>query len=327
MIQKAKLHNRLGFVHRTQGESEAAISQYKLAIEELKNPGDLTEQPEQLQLELARSYYYLGHQIRPGFGPNALPPLFFGSEKATETSPNPNAADLDRAISLLKSMQTESATVEASQNHLLSLCYREIANDEWGRRTQADDLAHDNAIELLQRLMDDYPNETIYQFDLMQTLAEINVFESNMNFETLNQAQASLTKAIEIGDQLIELRPDFASFRIAVAHAYFKLATIDNKMAQLVNEDQRQALLDESEQLYRRAVFGQAYLVRRYPKKPIHRVWLARFCLSLAQCPNLQSRTEVQNRLVGRAITNLVNLTEEWKSTTEVQALCARLIH
>ena len=328
-VQIAKLHNQLGFVTRMMGHRKKALDHHENAITELSLPRKLTGTlHENIQLELARSHYYMGHIIRPGFGPTSLPPVFFGKNRLGDTSDFPaapqfNVQELQEAISILNAIDPQTESDEAAaKRHLLALCYREQSDDQWQRRSEKDVDADGKAIELLKQLSSDFPQETIYQFDLLQSLSQINVFEPDMNSTTLTKAYTSLEQAIEIGDSLIEKRPDVASFRGAIVHNNFKMATVAERLA-LQTEDptENQRLLDESEKRYRRAVAGQSYLMRRYPNADGYIVWHARFSLSLAQCPNMSNQLKYRNRSIGRAMANLMKLPIELRETPEVQAL------
>lgn len=185
------------------------------------------------------------------------------------------------------------------------------------RRRWSENLSMDH----IPQNSEDDPKETVYRFELMQVLAEINVFEPDMQLRTLEKAHGALIKAIQIGEQLVEVRPDIASFRVALIHAYFKQATIADRMSKLVADDQTKLFRDESEKFYRQALLGQEFLARRYPGRPGYRVWLARFTLSLANCANLSGQIETRKILIGKAIGNLVNLPAELKASPQVQAL------
>ena len=332
VVQIARIHNQLGFVTRMMGHREEAIDHHKDAIAELTMPRPISSAArEEIQLELARSHYYMGHIVRPGFGPTSLPPIFFGmrsSEDVSETDRNVptlssfNRQELEEAISILKAIDPHSESVGAAKSHLLALCYREQADDQWQRRSEQDIEADNQAIELLEQLSNDFPQETVYKFDLMQTLSQINVFEPNMGASTLTQAYTSLEQALDIGDSLIENRPDVASFRAAFIHTNFKMAVVAERLAKLTeDETENQELLDESEKRYRRAVAGQSYLMRRYPNADGYVVWHARFSLSLTKSPNMSNQTRYRERLIGRVMANLMKLPTELKQTPEVQAL------
>ncbi len=333
VLQKARIYNQLGFVSRTVGDAEKSARFHRQAIKELGKPHQLGDEPtQQLGLELARTYYYMGHQVKPGFGPNSLPPAAFGTSAEEVSDPNPagvqvqappDLTNLKRAVAILESIRASSSSIEATKRYLLSLCYREIASDNWDQRTEDDIESDRRSIAILEKLIDDYPKEASYRFALMQTLAEINVFEPAMKTETLQRANRSLARALEIGDQLVEIRPDIAAYRLALTHACFKQATICDRLGKVSDAGQRDELFEEASRLYRKAMTSQSYLVRRYPEQLAYRVWLARFSLSLAKCESLKSRVEQRDRFVGRALANLVDLPAALKDTPEVQALLA----
>jgi serine/threonine protein kinase len=323
-LQTAKIYNQLGYVHRMMGDAANGKSFHENAISDLTMLDRVDAETDLLKtLELARSHYYLGHQVRPGTDPTSLPPVFFSADPAAQDpgSVFPDFVQLDKAIAILNSIETESTKVNAAKRHLLALCFREYANDLWEQRTELDIQSELTSIELLEQLSAEYPQETIYRFDLMQVLAEINVFEPGIKLPTLEKARQALKRAIRIGEQLVEVRPDIASFRVAIVHAYFKQATITDRMSELVGDDQAKILRNESEEFYRQALLGQEFLARRFPDRPGYRVWLARFSLSLANCSNLSGQTASRKILIGKAIGNLVNLPADLKTSPQVKAL------
>lgn len=323
-LQTAKIYNQLGHVHRMMGESVNWKRFHENAISDLTALGRSDGETDALKtLELARSHYYLGLQVRPGTDPTSLPPISFSADPSVQNvdSSSPDFEQLDNAIKILNSIESESSQANAAKQHLLALCFREYASDRWGERTELDSQSELRSIELLENLAAEYPQETVYRFDLMQVLAEINVFEPDLKLPTLEKARQALQRAIQMGEQLVEVRPDIAAFRIALVHAYFKQATISNRMSKLVASKKKTILRNDAEKFYRLALQGQQYVARRFPDRPGYQVWLARFSLSLANCSNLSGNTESRKILIGQAISNLVNLPEDLKASPQVKAL------
>jgi hypothetical protein len=86
-----------------------------------------------------------------------------------------------------------------------------------------------------------------------------------------------------------------------------------------LEQDQKPTL--ESELFYRRVLAGQSLLVRRFPESIPQQVRLARFQLSLANCPGVRVDRTVRNRLIGKATTGLVRLPESVRSQPEVLSM------
>jgi hypothetical protein len=63
---------------------------------------------------------------------------------------------------------------------------------EAGSRSEPESVSMDDAerksLALLEAQVDEFPHETSYRFELMQTLAEINVVERGLELETQMQA-------------------------------------------------------------------------------------------------------------------------------------------
>lgn len=326
LLTLARLNNQLGIVLRLAGKPDQAETEHYQAIQwllgKIENSGD----DDRLLLEIARSHYLIAYRTRPGMGPNSLPPPIFGSQSsdvgvAGELKLDAErTASLEKAIARLKQINV-SPQYEDSRNHLLALCYREFAADDLSQRTDVDRRFHAEAIAILERLVSQHPAEPIYQFDLMRTQAEINVFDSLLDADDINEAYESLQKAAEYGFELVRAQPEVVNYRLELIHTNFKLGKISELKSRHVDESELEPLLEAIEQNYRKASLGQAILIRQYPGAHVYKVWLARFTLSLAACEKMANRRENRNRLVGRAISVLNQLPAEMIVQPEIEAL------
>lgn len=76
-----------------------------------------------------------------------------------------------------------------STQFLLAVCYREIADDNWIRRTSLGHNHFAEAVKILYNLRRNNSQQQLFQFELMKTLAKINVFATDkMPMETMNEA-------------------------------------------------------------------------------------------------------------------------------------------
>lgn len=330
----AQIANRIGRIWNLLDDLEAADREHQLAIQRLiplveSDPGH----EQKYSLELARSYYLKARRTRPGMGPKSLPPMIFSRfAKQTETSDlsaNSNfdqekIESLNRAIKIAKqilsiSENSENSRLIDSTRFLLALCYREIADDNWSRRTVEGRYQHADAIRVLGDLHEKHPQQHLFQFELMKTLAEINVFAlDQMTETTIAEAKQSLSRAIDVGLRLSADQPEIVDYQIELIHSYFKLAKIFGLESELADNDLRGELRKQQRASLRSAIERQVLLSRISPENHAYVVWSAKFLLTLAACEGVQGNTAIRQRLLDRANKFLSTLPADFKSRPQV---------
>ena len=340
----ARLYNHIGFSMKMNGEIETAGRQHAKAIERLQKMLSSEKQVDsQLELEMARSLFLTAYRSRPGMEPTSLPSVEF-SRFASNTKSTLDSqyreVDQDQRECLLRAIEilnpTNSFDGEVVENdpkreHLLASCYRELANDNWSRRSSMDQRFHEKSVSIFESLAERFPDQPTFQFELMRTLAEINVFEGKISAEVLEQALTSLQQSVEIGNRLIRAEPDVSVYRVELIHANFKLAQIcrklierpDKAVADSTADDERQKLKIMEESGLRQSLNEQDFLSRQYPDSIAYKVWISRFALSLARCEVVSQREKNRNQLIARAITVLNRLPDEDFRKPEVTAIMA----
>ena len=194
-------HLRPGEIARETGLAEEDADS---ALRMLRQYRESNPRDRQIELELARTYYLMGHRTRPGMGPNSLPPVdpvldFNGDQDSVENTQIDLA--LNQAIDLLEFQLAPTANWDpplatdldevlpaeitsdpdaALRWHLLALCYREQASDRWSRRQPKDWRSQRRSILILQSLVEQFPASSIYHYDLVRALAEIDVFDRQL---------------------------------------------------------------------------------------------------------------------------------------------------
>ena len=339
VLQLSRIRNQLGLALKVSGNSKQANEEHQICIglinqfiernPQAVNPG--------LQLELARSNYLAGHHSRPGMDPESLPPAVFNSQLNEPLVEPSQIKNLETAVSILEKLQSQafvnsdrdssSATAQILarqadvRQYLLALCHRELADDNWASRTE-DDRAHQaEAIQLLEELIQRKPAKALYAFELMRTLAELNVFETGISKADVEEAYVALRRSIKIGQELVERQPDVREYRVETLHAYFKLSKIAHAKSKFAKAEEKTNLLKEQERTCRQALLGQSFLARQRPDSDAYRVWVAKFSLELAQCPSMIDRRTDKNRLISRAISILFNLSDKYREKPEVAAI------
>ncbi|MCH2180877.1 MAG: serine/threonine-protein kinase [Mariniblastus sp.] len=310
-IFEARILNQLGAVYALMGEDQLAKKSIQEAIEILESASDGGED---FRLEEARSYYYLARRIRPGMGPEILPPdesspLWDGPAVPTTDADNHRRNYLNLAIELVNQEDFSDANLPlvAKFKHLLALCYREMAAD---RSVDQDWQMKELAIELLRDLVEAYPEQNQFRFDLLETLADVKLFRTNLSPEQIHSLESHLEMALREADYLVMQRPDVMEYRIALVHSNFKLAEILKLKSKQVADLERAECLERAERSMQRAIFQQRNLIQVFPSALGYQVWNIRFLVSMAELKISQDKMEQAERFVKRAASAITRLPE-----------------
>ncbi len=343
-VELARIRNQLGYALKASGKIDQANREHMNCIDVLNEFIDARPDEPNLahRLELARSYYLMAYLPRPGMNPQSLPPLNIKTEGDLKESRTTRLESINVAVSILdrllkfdgnrdagesnllsKKAGTPHLTAgqEASCKYLLALCHRELAGDNWSIRTDEDRSHQAEAIQILENLSKQRPSHMRYVFELMRTMAEINVFQSGISEPDVEEAYAALRMSVEMGQALVARQPDVIEYRVETLHGFFKLSKIANAKSKFVSESKRASLLKEQENACRKALREQSFLSRQYPDSLAFRVWVAKFSLELARCPSMDGRRSDKNRLISRAIQILFNLSEQNQKITEIATI------
>jgi serine/threonine protein kinase len=326
-LKIAQIKNKLGRVLKYAGKIESANNEHRQAIELLNKSIDKFGHNEpELLFELAHSYYLLGKTLRPGFGPNSLPPVAGAPDSSGSFPDDDSSQHLLKAIELLYQIRFGSSATPDPKladacMYLRALCNRELADDQWDRRTEDDKKRHRSAVSDLRRLSIQKPSTANIRFQLVKTMAELDVFKIGSDLEILSEAKESLLEAIAFGRKLVDQHPDVTPFRLELVHACFKLAIVEGRIAETLDGEPKSLLLQQQESHFRQAQEEQSFLARRHPHSIGYKVWLARFCLSLADCQTLDQKPSVRSEHVEHAVNLLFGLPAKEKKRVEIAAL------
>ena len=310
-IFETRVLNQLGAVYALIGEEDLAKKSIQEAIEILESASDGGDD---FRLEEARSYYYLARRVRPGMGPEILPPnesspLWEGPAVATEALEGHQRNYLSLAIELVnqEDLAESDRPLAAKFKHLLALCYREMVAD---RSVDEDWRMKEQAIELLQDLVAAYPEQNQFRFDLLETLSDVSVFRDKLDLEELELLESRLEMAQQEADYLVQQRPDVMEYRLALIHSNFKLAELLKMKSEQVPAGERAECRERAERAMQRAIFEQKNLVQVFPSALGYQVWNIRFLVSMAELKISQGRGEQAERLVKRAANAVDRLPE-----------------
>lgn len=204
--------------------------------------------------------------------------------------------------------------------HLLSLCYREYSNDNRSQWQPEDELYHFRAISILKTLVNQYPNEASYQFDLVRVLAELTTTDGLSEADLRSNCE-SLNEAIAIGQGLTSRYPSVSDFHMEMSHANNKLASSLNGLKRWATPEEVKQMDLEIEKAYRKAWQHQLELTKIDPESSAFKVWAALFALKLAEQPKVSANLDRRNRLVARATALLQQVPDDTLANVAVVPL------
>ncbi|MFT5300693.1 MAG: serine/threonine protein kinase [Mariniblastus sp.] len=328
VIRVARLANQIGLVKRITGGLEDSSWHHQNAINMLTKK--LASEPNDLQLsmELARSYYASASRIRPGMGPRSLPPASFSIlaepadlQSEMEHFSQERKVSLQHAVDLLNGIEDQCLGQMAdARDYLSALCFRELAGDNWSMRTDTQSKYYSDAIANLKRLIEKYPNSLPFQFELVGTLSNINVFDTGVDSETVDKSFSALLEAREICELLASAEPDVSIYQLELIHCHFKIGKMAECKREFIDPISEDAEFElkwfenaEAESL-QRAFDLHEELASGHPNTIGNRAWAARFALSYANCDAIKRQLEIRHRYIATAVTNLNRLPEsDWK--------------
>ena len=328
-IFEARILNQLGAVYSLMDKPELAKESILAAIDILELASDGNDE---FCLEEARSYYYLARRIRPGMGPESLPPnesstRWGGLRQVPVEVDRHRRNHLSLAIDLVNQSELSQADNPkgAQFKHLLALCYRELADDDYSQRTEQDREAEEKAISLLQGLVKLYPEQNLFRFDLMETLAEVKVFGDSVPSEQIEYIRQHLQSALVEANYLVKKRPDVVEYRVALIHANFKLASILEMEARLVDrlkvKTSKKELLEQADRCMQRAIFEQRNLVQVYPAAVGYKTWMIRFLITMSRLKDSQGKLDQAERFARRAANTISQLPKSMNQVWIVDAM------
>jgi tetratricopeptide (TPR) repeat protein len=230
----------------------------------LQADGSLPSAPETLRFELARTYYFLGTQERP------LPAADPGQGNRPAQVSDAQRANLAKAVFLLNAMPT-APDVNPEYQHLLALCLLEGAAVGEARNREAKGGA-ERAMEILEGLVQAYPSDPDYAFDLSEAYARIQIRRPPIPPDAQREIEERFSKSLALLEKLVTEHPDIPDFLAAKARAYDKLGAFHRQMERWA----------EAEQNFRNAIAIQANLVKQFPDVTSYGLWMATFRIALA---------------------------------------------
>ncbi len=296
-VSMAEAYNEIGKTCLLMRSVADAQQAHRHALDLLKATGAASPAP--ARFELARTHFFLGQRVpaEPGArppgpgrrpppqdGPAGRPPADFRPPPENRPAPPRPGPDpdreirtehLERAIALLTALNQEQPK-NPDYRHLLALCYREFVPPP----RQGHLNAVGKAIEILEGLVQDYPQIADYRLDLCETYAAVETIEPGPPQRVFPVIEERLRKAMALSQQLTAQHPNVPEYLASQARLHHRLGEVLRKMRRL----------DDAEESDRKALEIQAQLVKSFPEVVTYQVWEAAFRNSLADLLLLRDR-------------------------------------
>jgi eukaryotic-like serine/threonine-protein kinase len=262
--ENAQIENELGRLYTSRQRLREAREAHLAALALLQDDGALPTASAIVRFELARTYYFLGTQMRPL--PAADPRHGVGRAQI----PEEQRGNLAKAVALLEALSASPET-NPEYPHLLALCYLEGATVEEAHGSEARGGA-ERAVEILEGLVQARPGIPDYAYDLSEAYARIHIPRSPILPEAQVAIEVRLGKSLALLERLVAQYPEVPDFRAAAARIHDKLGSFHRQMEHWA----------EAEQQFRNAIDLQAPLVKQFSDSPYFGLWMATFRIALA---------------------------------------------
>ncbi len=290
-LKVAQIDNDLGRLFTSQRQTAEARQSHLAALTLLQTEAARPAASPAVRFELARTYFFLGTQERP------LPAAEPRPEAGPAQIPDEQRDYLIKSVTLLKALLA-STPANPEYQHLLALCYLEGApvGDESSSETRAGD---ERAIEMLEGLVQAFPGNPDYAYDLSEADARIQIPRPPIPPETQKTIEDRFGKSLALLEKLANQNPDVPDFLASEAQTCYKLGSFHRQMGRW----------DQAEQNFRRTIAVQALLVNQFPDAPYYGLWLANFRIARADALiRLNRPAEARAELDGTIAALLIEL-------------------
>ncbi|APZ95735.1 hypothetical protein Fuma_05397 [Fuerstiella marisgermanici] len=263
-------------MHAAEFHREQSSACYEAAIEAAEQ---LTGSHVAGQIELARAHLNSGYR----------PPNLNRGESLTADQRVADLSHVDRAIDILQSLkdaQQQSTTTNIL--HARSLLARSRISSK--PRDKHDDVR--DAVSILRSQLDATPDDTNVRFELVATLADVNV-RGLRSRARLNDASRRLREALDEISKLRSSNPDNEVFLTNEVHLRHKVSAVLRTRSRSRFDD-ADAVLSEAIQL-------QTTLIQKWPDSVPHRCWRAMLYRSQAELYRQWGRADASKDAITNA--------------------------
>jgi tetratricopeptide (TPR) repeat protein len=306
-LSLAKLCNQIGIAHEAMGQSDRAKSYHARAIDALQPFGGPAA-PAAVRFELARSRLLQLRQVRPGTGPQSLPPTEAFEMDFSRRQPRPprfglrmrlgylfppretlsprEREPLIEIVHELLSLRTEVPD-SVPVTLLLSHAVRQTMGDVLQARSRrfeqrwlvelADELEAELDTQLQRR--SEQGNEAAIAYELVLLLSDFNVFRQ-LRPDEMDRARRRLTQGLGYARYLVDRYPNVPAYETLAIHTAYKLAVLQRMFVPDRREKypERLRLVRSLMQLSLR---GQQRLLEATPDGDGYAMWCSLFTMQI----------------------------------------------
>lgn len=286
LLQIAAIHNEIGTCQLMLGHDEKAREAHTTALTQLQS----RESTPEVTFQLARTHFLLTRRLRPGESPSTPDKFDQPTRRSNNRRPfgPPGMGDrptisrnarqhLRSAIDLLQSLSGATAS-EPRCRHLLAACLRGLCSDRYSMRNQDEVESEQRALEILESLVEEFPQVPEYRQSLVQVLAGIDTQgENSIHDDDLLAVDLRLSQALGVAEKLSAQHPYVPDYSATLIHTHNKLANVLERRAQLQPEANRAPFLNDALKSYQQAARIQQELAQRFPESTSYQSWLERF--------------------------------------------------
>lgn len=310
ILAQAKIINELGIMAGKRGDRFAAIDGHrdaKLLLEKARG----TSNASAVKAELARTYNLLGcAQLPPGMRNlremkqlrgqasfrRAAPTIPGGMSKRIKTGLSESREHLPKALKLLGELSEQYPT-NADYRLQLAECYRNHVQLAWtdDDSEQANRWLQ-NAIDILDRLVADFPDMFRYRYELAETLR----LADRTSEASPTHYRERIERAVAISEQLTAAYPNIPHYQALLADSLTELAAIRCAADQV----------DAAERDYERAIACQRSLIEQFDTIASYRLAYVQSLHGLAVLKRKRGQAEESRKLLETAIHDLERCAE-----------------
>ncbi|HAH45040.1 serine/threonine-protein kinase [Gimesia sp.] len=277
----ATLYNEIGRIYRYLGQQNEATLAHKRAEKLLEATLVADQEQNDLQFELARTFFLKVIQLRPDQLGNAISEIERPSPPDGSMPAAEDRIQLQQAIDILENLSKSDQT-NPEYRYLLALCLQEQLPAEYVRSTQ-DQGKQARALEILETLVEEHPHVADYRQAVVKSYERIDIRRVNPE-EIDENVIGRLEQAIQHASRLVSDYPTIPEYKISLIHAHNKLAHGLDKMTRLSGaSNEIRTRHDTAELSLRTALRLQKELTLQFPEAPEHRLWMAKFEAGLAE--------------------------------------------
>ena len=286
----AAIHNEIGTCRLMLGQDALAKGSHLTALSQLQSQG--MESHSEVTFQLARTQFLLTRRLRPGESPASIDNFAPGGDRRNVRlrphGPPPelggrgensqaNTEYLESAIDLLTS-PGGAIKDEPRCRHLLAACLRGLCGDHFSKRRPAEIEAESQALEILEGLVEEFPEVPEYRRSLVQVLAGIDTQGNNsIHDDDLLAVDLRLAQALKVAQKLTAQHPYVPDYTVTLIHTHNKLANVLERRAEIEPLPDRQPFLNDARKSYQAAAKLQLELIQRFPESASYKAWFEQF--------------------------------------------------